>query len=321
MTSVSAPPLNVGLVGAGKMGALHLEKLARLASVEIVGLFDPNRATANSVASARGTRAFDRLADLLFECDAVVIAAPTALHYPLARQALEAGLHALVEKPLCETVEHAQHLVSLARDAGLVLQTGLLERYRWRELASMAPPLAPLKVEARRASPYLGRKDTGDVIADLMIHDLDLLVAVVPDEPIGCLAEGMMTTGPGWDTVRAEIFFPSGRSAVIEADRVAAERAREVRLAAESASLRFDLLRDEVSWEGTFYGKASRRIDALYEQARDFVECVTTRRAPLVTPADALRSLRLAERIRAALGGDVTTATKAQEEAPRVAAE
>lgn len=289
------------------MGAFHLSKFIRLPDADVVGLFDPSEARAAAIARDYNVKAHARLADLLFASEAVVIAAPTASHYSLCKQALDAGLHVLVEKPICDTVEPAEELVSLAKARGLVLQTGLLERYRLRALLDVMPAFSPDRFECLRASPSVPRGETADVIADLMIHDLDLLVATIDRDAVDCVAEGKVTTGPGWDHVRASIAFASGRTAVVEADRSAPERKRWLRLMGKDLTANLDFLTDEISWSASLVGSPIQRrklssIDALDLQARDFLRCVREGARPLVSAEQALQSLRLSERVRESIG-------------------
>src|SRR5262245_45857878 len=145
-----APKLRVGVAGVGRMGGYHLQKVLSARDVEVVGIHEPDDTRAADIVGRHEVRRFEALSDLLFEADAVIVASPTALHYPIARAALEAGVHVLVEKPICETFEEAMELARLADSRGLVLQVGFVERYRCRALAGGILPGPVQFIEADR---------------------------------------------------------------------------------------------------------------------------------------------------------------------------
>lgn len=298
--------VKVGVVGAGKMGALHLEKYLEMEQVEVVGVFEPNHERAMFIHSRYGVPRIDTLVELLFEADAISIASPTGTHFDIARQAFDARVDVLVEKPICERVTEAERLVAMARQSGCLLQVGFVERFRFQELSKGIPSLGPARfIETHRLSPSLGR-DTGiDVISDLMIHDLDLLLSIVGELPnhVSAIAVPVLTSH--YDIANARLEFPSGAVANLNASRVSAKMERKLRIFSLDSYASMDFISNEVN----LYFKNSKRelesrtfkneqVDALQRQCSTFIQCVKSRQNPLVGGDDGLAALRVLEAIK-----------------------
>ncbi len=166
--------LRVGLVGAGYLGSIHAKLLTAQGNAW-VGLFDTDKKRAAEVAKKYERRAFDSLDALLNDVDGVVVSSATSSHYDIAKKALERGKHLFLEKPMTRTVAEAEEIVALAKDKGLVLQVGHVERFNRavRALGQKAPK--PKFVEVHRLSQFRPRGTDVAVVLDLMIHDLDLI--------------------------------------------------------------------------------------------------------------------------------------------------
>ena len=172
-------PLRVAVIGAGRLGGFHAQKLARMANVELVGVVDPLAANRDRLAAELHTGSFSSHAALLGRIDAAVIASPTVLHHRLAVDLLEAGTHLLIEKPICTTVAEADELVDLARRERLVLQVGHVERFNPALAAAVPHARNPKFIEAVRASGFTFRSMDVGVVLDLMIHDIDVVLSLV----------------------------------------------------------------------------------------------------------------------------------------------
>ena len=169
-------PLAAGVVGAGVFGGIHASKYAGLPGVDFKGVFDPAPgAAARVVEKVEAGSSYDSLDALLADIDLVTVAAPASFHFDVALQALEAGKHVLVEKPIALTTDHADKLVALAERDGLVLQVGHQERYVFDAFGVLDRPVPPTEIFARRAGVFSGRGMDVSVVMDLMIHDLDLV--------------------------------------------------------------------------------------------------------------------------------------------------
>lgn len=166
--------LKTGIIGAGVFGAFHALKHAAAARADLAGVYDLDPSRAQALASRCETRAFDGFADLLREVDAVVIATPAHTHFGFARQALEAGRHVYVEKPLALSLRDADALISLADDRALVLQVGHQERFVLAAVNAPRSDAVAMRLEFSRCGPPCGRGEDVSVVFDLMIHDLDI---------------------------------------------------------------------------------------------------------------------------------------------------
>ena len=293
--------VRVGVIGVGRMGRLHLVKYLELPSCEVVGFFDPDSATRQLVQAEYGVRSFETLQEILFEADAVTIAAPTRTHYELGRRALEAGVHVLMEKPITRAVSEASELVHIASTKGLVLLAGFIERFRFTRLASNIDISSPIYIEATRFATAPGREADVDVVMDLMIHDIDLILSLNQNEPHQISAWGVSVTGGLCDVAGASLEFPDGMVAQLRASRVALQRKREIRVFRSNRYHVFDLQGNEVC-EVVWTAKKGPQLthtkgeaaDPLLDQCSHFVSSVIGDNKTLSDRSAGLRSLRTA---------------------------
>ncbi|NGO39328.1 Gfo/Idh/MocA family oxidoreductase [Limisphaera ngatamarikiensis] len=225
--------LRVGVIGTGALGRHHARIYAELAAageIEFVGVHDIAPAVAAEVARQYGVRAFDSLADLVAGCDALSIVTPTVTHFDIARTCLEQGRHVLVEKPMTERSDQAAALVQLARERGCILQVGHVERFNpvFQYLRQAAP--RPRFIEVHRLSPYPARSTDVGVVLDLMIHDLDVVLAFVAAPVVSVEAVGVAVLSPSEDIANARLRFANGCVANLTASRVSPERMRKIRV-------------------------------------------------------------------------------------------
>jgi predicted dehydrogenase len=245
--------LRVGLIGAGHFGRYHALKLAAATRAELAGIYDLNTERAQAVAwEAGGT--VRELAELLAVSDAVIIAAPAEYHFDLAAQALRAQKHVLVEKPIAATLAQAAELGAMAKDAGLVLQVGHLERFSAAYGAVTGRMGKPLYIEAVRIAPFKPRGTDVSVILDLMIHDLDLILALI-DAPIDHVdAVGASVASAHEDIANARIRFGNGAVATITASRISLKTERKMRIFSQSGYLTVDFAERKLTLIGRNIG-------------------------------------------------------------------
>ncbi len=212
--------LRLGVVGVGHLGKEHASILAAMPDVELVGVADPDAARAEAVALRCGTRAYAGHRALLGAVDAVVVAAPTAHHHAVACDFLRHGTPALVEKPLAAEPAPAEEMVDLARRHGAVLQVGHVERFNpaFEELCRR--PLRPKYVSCERCGGFSGRSTDVGAVLDLMVHDLDLVLALVRAPVVAVWAMGAAVLGGHEDVARARLTFANGCVADLAASRV-----------------------------------------------------------------------------------------------------
>jgi predicted dehydrogenase len=223
-------PLRVAVIGAGRLGGFHAQKLARMANVELVGVVDPLAANRDRLAAELHTTPFASHLPLLGHIDAAVIASPTLQHHQLAVDLLEAGTHLLIEKPICTTVAEADELVELARRQQLVLQVGHVERFNPALTAATPHAQNPKFIEAVRASGFTFRSMDVGVVLDLMIHDIDVVLSLVRSPLRSVDALGVSVLGGHEDVAHARLEFQSGCVANLSASRVSYEAARKMQI-------------------------------------------------------------------------------------------
>jgi predicted dehydrogenase len=234
-------PLRIGILGTGHFGRFHALKLA--ARGVLAGLYDADAARAAQIAAETGAPALAPEA-LLAVCDAVIVAVPTAHHHALAMQAIAAGRHLFVEKPLAATLEQGREILAAARAAGLVLQSGHIERYSAaiRTLRASGAEAGALSFEATRVAPFRPRSLDVSVVLDLMIHDLDLVLSLAASPLAEVRATGARVMSAHPDFAVAHFRFESGARATITASRVSAGMERRLRILGEQGETRVDFL-------------------------------------------------------------------------------
>ena len=249
-------PLRIGVFGAGHFGRFHALKLASARRASLSGLHDPDAARGGLVAAQAGCAALDADA-LLAASDAVIIATPTSHHAVLAERALRAGLHVFVEKPITATLAEADALVALAATTGRVLMVGQIERHsaaiRTLRASLERPGLAGrnlVMLDATRVAPFRPRSLDVSVVLDLMIHDLDLILSLVPSPLLEVRAVGgpVMTALPDWAV--AQLRFANGTQAQVTASRVAVGLERKLRLLGPEGEMRVDFLARSLDFLG-----------------------------------------------------------------------
>jgi len=319
----------VGVIGAGRLGTFHARKLARLRDVRLVGVADPLVDRREAVAKECRCSAFADYRDLLPHCAAVVVAVPTSLHHRTAMDCLEAGVHVFVEKPITETPQQAHQLWSTAQRKNLVLQVGHIERFN-PAYRAVQPLLGDIQlIEASRCGPFSFRVTDVGVVMDLMIHDLDLILAMVRKPVLRTDSVGVSLLGRHEDLAIARIEFEDGPVALLKASRIEQEPIRTMRIWHRAGQAIVDFARrtasvceypeeirsgafriEELSpqelnslketFTSRFFPWRQLEIasyDPLEAELRNFIDAVRTGTLPLVTGGDGLAAVQLAERI------------------------
>jgi predicted dehydrogenase len=236
--------LKVGVAGAGVFGSYHAQKAAASARAELMGIYDVDLGRADKLAETFGARGYDRYPEFLAVCDAVVVAVPATWHEPLARQAIDAYCHVLVEKPLALSGAAARDLADEAAARGRILQVGHQERFVAKAMGVLAIPETPLLIESVRSGPPApgGRAGDVSVIWDLMIHDLDLAAMMFGRDFTRVEATGRRVTSSHIDEAEAVFEYASGGKAKLRASRAAELRERTMRVVYPSGEIDIDFL-------------------------------------------------------------------------------
>ncbi len=225
--------VKVAVLGVGGLGQHHARIYAEMeqaGDVEFVGLYDPNLERARDIAEKNGVRALESMEAALEQADGVSIVTPTVTHHELASKFLKAGCHVLVEKPITDEADQAAELVQLAQENDRVLQVGHVERFNpvFDYLQSVAKE--PRFIETHRLSPYPARSMDIGVVLDLMIHDLDIVLAFV-DSPVKEVdGVGVPVLSASEDIANARLKFENGCVTNLTVSRVSPERMRKIRV-------------------------------------------------------------------------------------------
>ncbi|MBF0287751.1 MAG: Gfo/Idh/MocA family oxidoreductase [SAR324 cluster bacterium] len=298
--------LRTAVIGVGYLGRFHAQKYAQLDQCELVGVVDQDFDKAEVVGDELSVAAYRNYEELLGKVDAVSIVVPTIHHYQLAKSFIEQGVHVLVEKPFTASLEQAKELVELSRQRQTCLQVGHLERFNvvFSEFQSLID--RPQFIDCTRISPFPKRGTDVDVILDLMIHDIDLVLALLGEYPEAIEGVGTSVLTTKVDLANARLTFPSGCVVNLTASRVSDKAERKMRIFQSGLYLSLDY--------GT--GRARKlqvdpaasissddlipttlqleKNDALLEEIQSFLSTISHQSVPLVTAEDGLQAMELA---------------------------
>jgi len=300
--------LRVGVVGVGALGQHHARVYAGLPEAELVGVVDRNAERAAAAAEKHGARVFATVEALAAEVDAVSVAVPTIDHHRISRPLLAAGKGVLVEKPMTVTLDEADDLIAAASGSGAVLQVGHVERFNPAVDVVRSIAQKPRFIEVHRLGSFSPRSLDIDVVLDLMIHDLDIVLAMDGSPAVQVDAVGVPVLTGKVDIANARLRFASGLIANVTASRVSAEKVRKFRVFSERLYVSADFAaretqvyrlvpgaggRPEISVDRT----AAPDVEPLQRQLSAFVQAVRERSVPLVSGPDGRRALALAHEI------------------------
>ena len=300
-------PVRVAVIGAGYFGSLHAGKLANLPSAELIAVVDAKPETAQAVAAKHGVLAFSNARELIGRIDAAIVAVPTKAHFEVTQTLLQNGIHVLVEKPITDDLTSARRLVDLAATKNLVLQVGHLERFSAVGVALREKVRDVLYIESYRIAPFRERGTDVGVILDLMIHDIDLILAFVQAPIESVEAIGVPVLSSSEDVVNTRVRFKNGCFATMTASRVSFKAERKMRIFQPDSYIGIDFLerslrsvykkdaatsagRPEIAIENQTYEES----DAILEEDKAFIAAIRNGTVPLVSGEDGLRALEAA---------------------------
>jgi predicted dehydrogenase len=298
--------LRAAVIGAGRLGRHHAAKYAESPDLELVAVADLSEPSAREVAARFGCRAVRDFRDVLSGVDLVSVAVPTERHLEVAGACLEAGVHVLVEKPIARTVEEADALIALAAARGLRLAVGHVERYNPAFVAMRQALARPVFIESERLAEFQPRVTDIDVVLDLMIHDIDLALALAHAEVAVIIACGFKVLTDSIDIATAHIEFADGAVANLSASRVSQVPVRKLRAFGSNGYASADLhgarLREARRTDGakiTVEERAFPDADALRAEIASFAAAVRGDGVDIVTGAEGRRALAIALEINA----------------------
>jgi len=297
--------LRIGVIGVGSMGQNHARVLsAFVKGTNLVAISDANETLAQEIAGKYAAESLLDYRAVLPLVEAVIIATPTATHFSVGKECLEAGKHALIEKPLASTSAEALTLAELAKSKGLVLAVGLIERFNpaFTELRKLIRKEKIIGINIKRASPFPARITDANVVQDMMIHDLDLLnILLAHDEIESLTTEGKKVKTKNLDFVSATVHFKSGVIARVVADRVADGKTRKISVTTEDRMVEADLLNKQVYIRDLKHAAPSvhhvKNCDQLTDELTNFVAAIKNHTAPEVDAFAGYRATKLAEEV------------------------
>ena len=328
--------LKIGIIGAGRLGSFHADKVAAHPDAELVGIADPSNVARNCLAKKHGIQTFNSFDDMLPLVDAVIIASPTFLHFGLGSACLQAGKHVLMEKPMCASLTEGRKLVDLAKKNGLTLQVGHVEEFNpaWaaakKSLRSNLIVGDPILIDAVRTSGYTFRSTDIGTVFDMMIHDIDLVLSLVASHVFSVDAIGFhIIGGPNEDIAHVRLRFENGCAANLFSSRVAEKAERKMQITTATATITVDFgirtttchRADETVLQGQFApnkvlpdavsllsptfmkdafsleSETHGAVDALAAELDDFILSITSPKSPRVSGSRALEAISVAEMI------------------------
>lgn len=314
--------LNVGVLGAGHLGRIHLRLLNESRKYNLVGFYDPDLINAKKVAAEFGYTFFDNINKLLDAVEVIVIVTPTISHFDCAKKAMEKGKHVFIEKPITNTLEEAEILLKLERDYGVKGQVGHVERFNPAFMAVKENIYNPMFIEAHRLAEFNPRGTDVPVVLDLMIHDIDAILSVVNSEVKQINASGVSVISNSPDIANARIEFENGCVANLTASRISLKNMRKSRFFQRDAYISVDFLEKKVevvrmkdapeipgdfdmilqNAEGVrkqiYFENPSIPVNnAILDELETFADAINNNTTPLVTLEQGFKALRVALQI------------------------
>ncbi|WP_163100509.1 Gfo/Idh/MocA family protein [Peribacillus alkalitolerans] len=306
--------IRIGVVGTGKMGTYHCSKLKQMKNVDFVGVFDKDLKRAEEISRKLGVTAFKSYQELLENVDAVVIAAPTKLHFLLVEEAIKAQRHILVEKPITVSMEEANHIKGLLKGQDLIFQVGHIERFNpaVQQLAKCIDREKIISIEAKRVG-LSNRIQDSDVILDVMIHDLDIILDIVKSPIARASAEGVCGSETNhFETVTALLSFENGVIASVTASYASHEKERTLTILEKEKVIKTDYLTRRQKIVRNRTGAAGQPfeieseisilatpiLDPLLEELEHFVDCIRKKKQPIIGVEEGAAAVEAALKIK-----------------------
>jgi predicted dehydrogenase len=316
--------LNVGVLGAGHLGKIHLQQLQQLPAVyRIVGFYDPDVERCRQVSADTGIPALASADELISASDVVDIVTPTLSHFELAQRAIRQSKHVFIEKPLTQSVQEAKDLIRLVQEADVKAQVGHVERFNPAFKAALPYLHQPMFIETHRLAQFNPRGTDVSVVLDLMIHDIDIVLSVVRSSVKKISTSGVAVVSDTPDIANARIEFDNGCVANLTASRISLKNMRKSRFFQKDAYISVDFLKKstevvrlrEVDGEPDPLaviiepgeGKPVKQIyfenpkvdesNAIREELATFATAILEDREPSVSISDGYEALQIAHQI------------------------
>jgi len=295
--------VKVGIIGVGYLGTQHARILSYLEEAELKGVADIDFKKAMQIGNRHGVHYYENYEDMLDEIDAGIVATPTSEHFSISMRLLKEGKSVLVEKPITESVEQGEKLVSFANKNGNILQVGHLERFNPAVEAIENLISEPKFIEVQRLGSFSARSLDIDVVLDLMIHDLDIILSLIKDEVKVIKSSGIHVLSDKIDIANARIEFGSGCVATLTASRVHQGKVRKLRIFESTSYYSIDYIDQEVK-AFPLNGRQTdiktlkiKKEEPLKIELQNFFQCIRDHKIRKVSGEEGLRALKLAYRV------------------------
>ncbi len=234
--------MRIGVIGVGHLGQHHAKHYAKMKDITFSGVYDTDADRAQLIANKTNSIAFPTLRDLLEASDAVSIVTPTPLHAEVAETCIKAGKHVFIEKPITQTIDQADRLLSLAEKYNVLIQVGHIERLNPALMALKGVNIDPKYIEVQRLAPYTTRGTDVPVVLDLMIHDIDIILALVDSPVKNIRASGVSIMTDSVDIANARIRFQNGTVVSMTSSRIAKDKVRKFKIFQKDLYVTIDFL-------------------------------------------------------------------------------
>jgi predicted dehydrogenase len=292
--------VKVGIIGVGYLGTQHARILSYLEEAELKGVADIDFKKAMQIGNRHGVQYYENFEEMLDEIDAGIVATPTSEHFSISMELLSKGKSVLVEKPITETIEQADQLVSFAKKNGAILQVGHLERFNPAVEAIENLITEPRFIEVQRLGSFSARSLDIDVVLDLMIHDLDIIMSLIKDEVKVIKSSGIHVLSDKIDIANARLEFGSGCVATLTASRVHQGKVRKLRIFEPTSYYSIDYIDQEVK-AFPLNGRQTdiktlkiKKEEPLKKELQNFFQCIRDGKERKVSGEEGLRALKLA---------------------------
>lgn len=292
--------LKIGVVGVGHLGAIHAKVYSKLKNIHLVAVCDSHLERAIEIGKKYHTASYADYEELFEKVDAVSVAVPTSLHYNIAKDFLNHGIHVLIEKPITKTLSEADELIEIAEKRNLIIQVGHIERFNSAVLAVEPYIKTPKFIECQRLGPFHKRVQDVGVVLDLMIHDIDIVLGLMKQDVVGIEAVGLSSVSEHEDVANVRLIFADGAIADITASRITKDAVRKMRIFQGDSYISLDYLTQEAA----VFKKAGEKVskekikikkkEPLKKELKSFIECVRTGKRPIVSGVEGRRALKVA---------------------------
>ncbi|MBL7071079.1 MAG: Gfo/Idh/MocA family oxidoreductase [Candidatus Omnitrophica bacterium] len=292
--------LYTAVIGVGHLGSKHAKVYSSLRSASLVGVSDTNEERGKRTAHKYHTKYYSEYRDLFDKVEAVSIAVPTFLHYKIAKDFLDHGIHVLIEKPITKTIEEADELLALAKKKNLIIQVGHIERFNSAVIAIEPFIKEPRFIECNRLGPFVQRAADIGVVLDLMIHDIDIILSLIKSHVINIEAVGVKIVSDHEDTANVRMTFANKTICDLTASRVTKKSQRTIKISQEDSFINLNYLTESA----ILYKKKLNRLkkkkinikkeEPLKRELQSFADCVLNNKRPIVSGEEAREALSVA---------------------------